>query len=313
MSRIVVIEPLGISSEELDKIIKKYIDEEITYYDTKTDDKIEIIKRIGNHEIVVLAQTKVDAEIIDACKNIKFINIAFTGVDHVDVKYCQQKGINVSNCSGYSTVAVSELVFGLIINLARNINACDKATKESKDKTGLVGFELAGKTIGIIGCGKIGSYVCKLALAFGMNVLIYSNHNPNIENTKFVSLEELLKESDIVSLHVPANESTKHLIGEKELVMMKPTSLLINTARGAVVDNEALTKALNDGKIAGAGIDVFDYEPALKQDYCLLHAKNCLLTPHVGFASKQAFIKRAHIVGSNLKSYFSNNQENKIV
>jgi len=313
MNRIVFIEPLGISIKEVDEIIKEYINEDIDYYDTKTNDKEEIIKRIGNHEIVTLAQTVIDKEIIDACPNMKYINIAFTGVDHVDVKYCKEKGIKVSNCSGYSTVAVSELVFGLMIDLSRNISLCDKATRDLKDKSGLVGFELEGKTLGIIGSGKIGSNVARIAKAFNMNVLIYSRSDRHLEGCKFVSLETLLKESDFVSLHVPANESTRHLISEKELKTMKESAYLINTARGAVVDNEALCKALNEGIIKGAAIDVFDKEPPLEKDYCLLKAKNCLLTPHIGFASKQAFIKRAHIVGSNLLSYINGKQENIIV
>ena len=314
MKKIAFIEPLGISTDGLSNIISKYIGKDIVtnYYDTVPSDKQEVIKRIGDSDVVTLAQVKIDKEIIDACKNLKYINIAFTGVDHVDVEYCKQKGIKVSNASGYSTVAVGDLTFGLILDLLRNIDRCDEATRASKTKAGLVGNELEGKTIGLIGAGHIGGRVANIAKAFGLNVLTYARHNPNIQGTTYTDLNTLLKESDIVSLHVPSSPETKGMIGEKQLQLMKNSAILINTARGPVVDNVALRKALENGEIAGAGIDVYDYEPPLQKDYCLIDAPNCILTPHVGFATKEAFIKRAHIVGENLKQYDNDDQINII-
>jgi len=314
MNKVAFIEPLGISGEELSNIINEYISKDIVcdYYDDVPTSKEEVIKRIGYADTVVLAQVKIDKEIIDTCPNIKFINIAFTGVDHVDVEYCKSKNINVSNASGYSTVAVADLTFGLILDLYRNIDKCDVATRNSGTKAGLVGNELEGKTIGLIGAGKIGGRVASIAKAFGLKVLTYARHNPNIEGTTYTDLETLLKESDIVSLHIPATNETKCMIGKKQLELMKNSAVLINTARGAVVDNEALKEALVNKVIAGAGIDVFDYEPPLNKDYCLVDAPNCILTPHIGFATKEAFIKRAHIVGENLKEYSNNNQINII-
>ena len=314
MSKIIFIEPLGVETNKLKEILKDVIaNNEVIFYDDIPQTKQEIIARSKDADILVLAQRVIDKEVIDNCPNLKFINIAFTGYDHVDVDYCKEKAIKVSNCSGYSAVGVSELAFGLMLNLFRSINLCHQASKNSKDKSGLIGNELAGKTIGIVGCGKIGKRVVELALAFNMNVLIYSRHNPQIENTRFVDKETLFKESDIVSLHIPANSETKHFVSENELKLMKQTAILINTARGAVVDNNALANALNNGSIAAAGIDVFDYEPPLKPDYCLLNCKNIILTPHVGFATKEAFIKRAYILLDNIKAYQNNQQINKIV
>lgn len=310
--KIIFLEPLGIKIEELKSIVETYINEDCVYYDTVPENEEEVIKRANKADVLVLAQVKITKNIIDHCPNLKYIDIAFTGVDHVDVGYAKEKGIKVSNASGYSNSAVADLVFGLTISLLRNIKECDEATRNSKTKNGLVGFELESKTFGVIGSGKIGSKVIDIAKAFGCNVLVYSRTNKNIEGVEFVSLEELLKRSDIVSLHVPANESTKHMISKKELSLMKKSSILINCARGLVVDNEALKNALNNDEIAGAGIDVFDYEPPLKADYCLLDAKNCLLTPHVGFATYEAFVKRAHIISDNLKGYKENNYKNLV-
>lgn len=310
--KIIFLEPLGIKTEELRSIVDSYINEECVFYDTVPTSEEEVIERAKDGDVIVLAQVKITKNIIDNCPNLKYINIAFTGVDHVDVAYAKAKGIKVSNASGYSNSAVADLVFGLTISLLRNIKQCDEATRNSKTKNGLVGFELEGKTFGVVGSGKIGCKVIEIAKAFGCKVLVYSRTNKKLQDVEFVSLEELLKRSDIVSLHVPANESTKHMISKEQLSLMKESALLINCARGPVVDNEALKDALNNDEIAGAGIDVFDMEPPLKADYCLLDAKNCLLTPHVGFATYEAFVKRAHIISDNLKGYKENDFKNLV-
>ena len=313
MNKIVFLEPLGISESELKEIIDgKVNDVETVYYNTVPKNSEETIERAKDADCIVLAQVKIPAEVIDACPKLKYINIAFTGVDHVDVAHAKQKGIKVSNCSGYSTSAVADLVFGLTISLLRNIKQCDDVTRKEGTKNGLVGFELEGKTFGVVGAGKIGQRVIEIAKAFGCNVLAYSRTPKNIPGVSFVSLDELLRRSDVVSLHVPANAETKNLINEERLSLMKKSGILINTARGPVVDNEALRKALDNGTIAAAGIDVFDYEPPLKKDYCLVDAKNILLTPHVGFATKEAFVKRAHIVAANLEGYLTDTYLNLV-
>ena len=313
-NKVAILEPLGLAEEKLKSIIDEYnIDANFVYYSDKPQNKQQLIERCQGCKAIVLAQIPIDREVIENCPNLKYICIAFTGYDHVDVQYCKEKGIIVSNCSGYSTEAVSELVMALTISLLRNIKENDIAVRNGFDKTGLVGSLLEGKTFGIVGLGAIGQRVAQLANCFGCRVIGYSRTKKQLENVEFVdSLEELLKRSDIVSLHVPANAATRKMIGKKQLEMMKKSAVLINCARGSVVDNIALTNALNEGVIKAAAVDVFDYEPPLKKDYCLLSARNCLLTSHVGFASEQAFEKRSHIVAQNIQSYFLGNTKNVI-
>ena len=168
---------------------------------------------------------------------------------------------------------------------------------------GLVGFELEGKKFGVIGTGAIGTRVAKIAQAFGCEVYAYSRTVKDLPRIQFVGLEELLYNCDIISLHVPLNESTKGLIGKDEIALMKPDAVLINTARGPIVDSEALAEALNNGKIAGAAVDVFENEPPVSKDHPLLHAKNLIATPHVAFATKEALVKRAIIDFDNVKCW----------
>ena len=229
--------------------------------------------------------------------------VAFTGLDHVDLKYCEERGIKVQNCAGYATTAVAELTFGLLLDLCRNIGKCDTAARNGGTKAGLIGFELEGRTMGIVGTGAIGARVAKLAAAFGMDVIAYSRTPGKVAGVRYVSLEELLAQSDVVSLHVPLTDETRGMIGEKELALMKETAVLVNTARGPVVDTKALADALNSGRIAGAAIDVFDKEPPLDADEPLINAKNTVVTPHVAFATDESMIKRAEIEFRNIAEF----------
>lgn len=210
-----------------------------------------------------------------AAPKVKYIAVAFTGVDHVDLSACRARGIAVSNAAGYSTNAVAELVFGLAIGLYRSIPACDQRARTGGTKDGLVGPELHGKTMGIVGTGAIGRRVAAIASAFGCKLLAYSRterEEMKALGAEYVTLEELMERSDIVSLHVPVTDGTRGLIGRELLEKMKKSAILINTARGPVVDNAALAEALENGSIAGAGIDVFDMEPPIPGDYPLLTA-----------------------------------------
>lgn len=240
------------------------------------------------------------------------ICVAFTGVDLVDVDYCRERGIRVCNCAGYSTVAVADLVFGFVIDLARNILACDQTVRQEGTKQGLVGFELEGKNFGVIGAGAIGTRVLKIAQAFGCNTYAYNRTPKQIEGVTFVELDELLKTCDIISVHVPQTPSTVGMIGKEQFAIMKDTALFINTARGPIVDSAALAEALNSGKIAGAAVDVFEMEPPVPQDHVLFQARNLIATPHVAFASEQAFEKRAVIVAENIKKWMDGEPQNVI-
>jgi len=312
--KVTFLEPLGISQESLKSMAQKALGSqaEIVYYDTRVEDTQTLIERSQGADCVVLSNFKYGKDIISQCPDLKMICVAFTGVDHVDVEYCKERGITVCNCAGYSTVAVADLVFGFVISLARNIVACDQAVRKGGTKAGLVGYELEGKKFGVIGAGAIGQRVIRLAKAFGCEVYAYNRSPKQIEGVHFVSMDELLETCDIVSLHVPLNASTRGLIGKEQLAKMKKTAILINTARGPVVDSQALADALKEGTIAGAAVDVFEMEPPVPEDHVLLQSPNLLATPHVAFASDQAFEKRAVIVCENIKKWMDGNPQNVI-
>lgn len=316
MSKIVIMESLGISKEELDAF-KKPFEKEGHSFEVfeKSTDKDVLIKEAKDADVMIIANMPMPAEVIRECKSLKFIDVAFTGVDHVGLDAAKENDIKVSNASGYSNEAVSELVIGMAISIARNLRTVEDRCREGKGKDGLVGFELKGKTVGIVGLGKIGSRTAELFNAFGCRVLAASRTvHPNVPRyVAQVSLEELLKESDIVVLHCPSNESTKGLINKDRLAVMKKSAVLINAARGAVVVTRDLADALNNGDIAAAGIDVFDKEPPLDLSEPLLNAKNCLVTPHVAFATKQSMTLRAEIVFDNLRAFFKGEQKNVIL
>ena len=312
--KIVFLEPLGISKELLSEKVNSRLNKnnEIIYYDNRVTDTETLIERSKDADIVVLSNFPYRREVIENCPKLKAICVAFTGVDHVDMDYCRERNITVCNCAGYSTVAVADVVFAMAINLARNIVKCDEKCRQGGTKDGLVGFELEGKSFGVIGCGAIGSRVANIAKAFGCNVYAYNRSPKAMEGITFTDMETLLKTCDIVSLHVPQNSATINLIGEHELSLMKKSAILINTARGPVVNEDALTQALKNHEIAAAGIDVFDKEPPLDTEKELLKLDNVLVTPHIAFATQQAFEKRADIVAENLKSIINGTPQNVI-
>lgn len=303
--KIVVIEPLGIPMENLKATAEKIIGEKakIVYYDTKTTDTAELSERGKDADIIVVSNLPLKREVLENCKNLKMISVAFTGVDHIAMDYCREKGITVSNCAGYSTESVAELVFGMLISLYRNIIRCDEAVRNGGTKDGLVGFEIKGKKFGIVGTGAIGLKTAEIAKAFGCKVYAYSRTQKKIEGVTYLPLDELLSECDIISLHVPLTESTKGLINAEKLALMKKTAVLINTARGPVVDSSALAEALADGNIAGACIDVFENEPPVAKEHPLLNAPNVIATPHIAFATAEAMEIRAGMVFENVTAY----------
>ena len=316
MSKIVIMESLGISAEELAARKAPFEAAGHTFTDyAKTTDVPTLIEEAKDADAMILANMPMPGEVIAACENLKFIDVAFTGVDHVGLDAAKAKGIKVSNASGYSNEAVAELVFGMALSLARNLPAVEDRCRAGGTKDGLVGWELQGKTVGIVGLGKIGSRTAALAHAFGCPVLAHSRtrHADAPDYIEQVELDELLRRSDIVVLHCPLNDSTRGLINTEKLALMKPTALLINVARGPVVVAKDLADALNNGVIAGAGIDVFDKEPPLDESEPLLHAKNCLLTPHVAFATKESMTLRAQIVFDNLQAWLDGGQKNVVL
>lgn len=306
--KVVLLENLGVDKEIITKLALPIINNghEFIYFDKPILDDVDLKNRIKDADIAIIANHPLNKEVIKSDKNLKFISIAFQGIDHVDTKFCLANNIKFKNSNGYSTFAVSELALGLTLSLYRKLEESNKSVKLLKDKTGLIGNEIHNKTVGIIGGGQIGIKTALLFKAFGAKVLIYSKTNKDIykdNGFEFVDLNALLKGSDIVSIHLPLNESTIHFIGKNELDLMKEDAILINTARGKIVDNIALKDALDKGEINGAAIDVFDIEPPLNKDYPLLNAKNVIFTPHIGYFTKEAMLKRAEIAFKNVYEF----------
>jgi len=253
--------------------------------------------------LIVRSQTKVPAEVIRAGKNLKVIARAGAGVDNIDVNEATRQGILVVNAPTSNTIAVAEHVFGLMLALVRHIpQAHGKLKSGAWAKSEFMGTELRGKTLGIIGLGKIGAEVAKRAQAFEMKTIAYdplvsTDYASNLR-VELVPLEKLLKESDFISLHLPLTASTRGFIGAKELALVKPAVRIINCARGALVDEEALAKAIKEKKIAGAAIDVYCEEPAT--NCVLLRCENIINTPHLAASTMEAQTAGATIVAEQI-------------
>jgi D-3-phosphoglycerate dehydrogenase len=313
--KIVLLESLAISDAALNGYAAalKNGGHEFAAYPKDSSEAVQI-ERAKDADVIMLANMPLSAQVIESCGRLKYIDIAFTGYDHVAVDAAKKRGIQLSNASGYSTESVAELVLALALDLLRNIPQVERRCREGKTKEGLVGFELKGKTLGIVGAGVIGLRVAELFHALGCTILAYEPYpkaNPPAYIT-FAALDEVLAQSDIVTLHCLLNDSTRGLINRERIGRMKRGACLINAARGPVVDSAALATALNDGYLAGAGIDVFETEPPLDPAHPLLHSKNTIVTPHIAFASKESMELRAEIVFNNLGEWLKGNHLNQI-
>lgn len=315
--KIVILQPLGISKEVLDQYKKRLENDGHTLvsYDTVPANGDEVLERTKDADILVPVNYPVPASVIDQCPDLKMISIAFTGFDHVDTEACRKKNVVVCNAAGYATDSVAELTFGLIIDVLRNVVPCNDVVRKQGTRQGLVGNELRGKTLGIVGTGAIGLRVAEIGKAFGCTLLGF-NRTEKSEAKElglaYVDLETLVKDSDIISVHTPFNKETENLIDATEFALMKKTAIVIQTSRGGTINEQALADALNSGKIAGAGIDVFVQEPPVDADNPLLHAKNTVLTPHVAFATKEALEKRAAIAFGNITSWLDGKTVNRV-
>jgi len=284
----------------------------IVYNDNAKNDD-ELANRLEDTDIAIITNKPLSANVIDKAKNLEMIDVAFTGVDHIDLDAVKENGITLLNASGYSDDSVAELVIGLTIAVMRKFNENRENIFDGQNNN-LMGETIGGKKFGIIGTGNIGIKLIKILQAFDCEILAYSRtEKDEVKDlgVKYVELDTLLEQSDIISLHIPNNKETKHFLGKEELDKIKENSILINCARGPVVDNDYLAKLLNEDKIR-AGIDVFDMEPPLQSDYPLRNAKNVVLTNHVGFYTKEAMVNRAEIVFNNLYEYLDGNIINEI-
>lgn len=257
--------------------------------------------------LITYLSDRIDRDIIDRGANLKIIANYAAGFNNIDVAYARKKGIWVTNTPGVLHETTADLAWALILGAARRIVPADRYTREHKFKGWqaklFLGRDVYGKILGILGCGEIGQAVARRALGFNMKVIYHQRHRlaPEMEsrlNLTYVSFEELMRSSDYLTLHLPLTEETRYLIGKEELAMMKPTAFLINTARGKVVDDKALVDAVKNGRIAGAGLDVYEDEPDLTEGMTELH--NIILLPHIGSASVETRDKMAILAADNV-------------
>ncbi len=270
------------------KLIEKHVQADIKY-GIKREELLNCIKEYD--AMIIRADTPIDKELMDAGCNLKAIGMAGIGLNHVDVEYAKKKGIGVYNVADGSNDSVAELTIALMLNIVRKVSAASYATRNQKwDKHGFPGNQLKGKTMGIIALGKIGSRVAGFCQAFGMKVIAYDPFlDPKIAeqmNIELLELDELLKRVDIISIHAPLTKGTYHLIGRKEIEIMKPCSFILNLGRGGVVDEEALYEALKSGHLAGAAVDVMEKEPPGESK--LFELDNFIATPHIGAGTVEA-------------------------
>jgi D-3-phosphoglycerate dehydrogenase len=303
--KIIAVEPIGISAERAEAIKKELAAKghEFVWYPDRKEDSATLAERMKEAEAVIISNIPLSAEVLSQCPKLRFLDVAFTGLDHIDMAYCQEHGIKVKNASGYATQAVAELAVGLAIDVFRKITSLDGSIRQGGVRGAFLGRELHGKTVGVVGTGAIGIRTAQLFQAFGCKVIAWSRtQKPDVTamGVTYVPLDELMRTSDIISLHVPLTAETKHLISKEMLALCKPTAVLINTARGNVVDMDALAASLREGRLAGAGIDVYEKEPPLPETHPLLSSPNCVLVPHVGYATREAFDIRIDIVLGNL-------------
>lgn len=289
---------------------------EVRYADLVTEE--EIIEKYSDTEIFLINKAKMTKKVISSCPNLKMIGTFATGYNNVDTIACKEYGVTLCNVPAYSTNAVAQHTFALLLNCIEHtddyIASVDRGEWIKSKGFSYFAFpmqELYGKTMGIIGYGNIGQTVAKIANAFGMNVLIH-NRSKKPCDYPLVDFETILKESDILSLHCPLTSENAKMIDETALSKMKKTALFLNTARGGLVDEQALADALNNGVIAGAGLDVMTDEP-MKEGNPLLHAKNCKITPHVAWAPLETRERLFEVVLANVVKFMAGTPQNVIV
>tara|TARA_Y100000748_G_C15452400_1_gene471486 strand:- start:150 stop:1073 length:924 start_codon:yes stop_codon:yes gene_type:complete len=302
--KILIVDPIHHSA--LEKLSKRY-----NVINKIHPDRTKLIKLISNADVLILRSgVRLDENIIDNAEKLKLIARAGTGLDNIPVEYCKNKKIKVFNIPNTSYLSVAEFTFGMMISLMRKINKADAQLRNNVwKKPQLYGNSLNGKTLGIVGLGKIGSCVAKIAKGFNLNILATANKNNNerkkvlaSQDIKLLSLEELLKKSDIVSLHVPLSETTKNLISLDQLEIMKPSSYLINLSRGEVVNEEDLILCLKNQVIAGYATDVYKIE---KKKSELFNLDNSVFTPHIGAMTHEAQKEIGRILVEKIDQFYS--------
>ncbi len=303
--KITILDGFAVNPGDLDwGILEPY--GSVTVYD-RTDSEEESIRRIGDSEIILVNKTPLPASVIEACPSIRMIGMLATGYNIVDVDFARKRGIPVCNVPCYSTDSVAQFAIALLLEICHHCGRHNVLVHEGA-WTSCQDFclwttpqiELAGKTLGIIGYGRIGAKTAEIAAALGMNVLAFSRSRR--EGVKNVDLETLLSESDVISLHCPLFPETKEIINDASIAKMKDGVILINTARGGLINEQAVADALTSGKIRGTAVDVTTVEPIRKENP-LLSAPNCIITPHMAWTPKEARCRLLNTVRDNIKAF----------
>ncbi len=301
--KIVVLDALTLGDVNWEKF-KKF--GEVVIYDTTEYN--ETIERVKDADIVITNKVVIDKKVIDNAKNLKFIQVAATGTNNIDIKYANSKGIIVKNVVGYSTESVAQITFALALGLICKIKYFDNYTRttypDGKIFTHIQNwFEIKGKRWGIIGLGNIGKRVATLAISFGAEVVYYSTSGKNFnENFKRLKLDELLKTSKIISIHAPLNEKTKNLLDYNKLKLISDGSILINVGRGSIINEKDLAKILNEKNIY-VGLDVYEKEPLDKDNPILKFKEKTLFTPHIAWTSEEALDRLISSIYNNIKEF----------
>ena len=289
---------------------------DVTVYDRTSPDLIA--QRIADADIVITNKTPLTAETIKNAEKMQYIGVLATGYNVVDVQAAKERGVVVTNIPTYGTDAVAQFVFALLLEICHHVQHHSDAVKEGRwSKAPDFCFwdypliELVGKTMGIIGYGRIGQATCRIAKAFGMKVIAYDSYqNPELKDD-YISLDTLLSESDVIALHCPLFPETEGIINKESIAKMKDGVILINNSRGPLIVEQDLADALNSGKIAAAGLDVVSSEP-IREDNPLLQAKNCLITPHISWAPRESRQRLMDIAVANLRGFLSGARQNVV-
>lgn len=290
----------------------------LTVYD-RTEEK-DIVSRIGDAQAVITNKTPITRDTLNACQNIQYIGVLATGYNVVDIEAAKERGIPVCNIPTYGTAAVGQFAIALLLEICHRIGHHDKAVHEGRWQNSpdwcfwdYPLIELAGKTMGIIGFGRIGQATGRIAQAMGMKVLAYDENPNETGNTiaDYVPLEELYAKSDVIALHCPLLPSTEGIICKETIAQMKDGVIILNNSRGPLIIEQDLYEALESGKVYAAGLDVVSSEP-IKEDNILLKAKNCIITPHISWAPKESRQRLMDIAVSNLKAFIDGKSENVV-
>ena len=310
--KIVVLDGYTLNPGDLSWASLEAMGETVIYDRTSLTDHREIIQRIGDADAVLTNKTPLPKEVLEFCSSVKYIGVLATGYNVVDVDYAKKKGIIVTNIPTYGTAAVGQFAIGLLLEICHHIGHHSQAVHDGRWENNpdwcfwdYPLIELDGKTMGIIGYGRIGQATGRIAQALGMRVLAFDAHkNPELESAscKYVELDELLANSDVIALHCPLFPATEGIINKDNIAKMKDGVIILNNSRGPLVVEQDLADALNHGKIAAAGLDVVSTEP-IKGDNPLLKAKNCFITPHISWAPKESRKRLLDIAVNNLREF----------